>query len=151
MKMGPVLPNNILERMSPEDRASLGKAGMTRQENIEANEARTEKQLQDWVLQWLDSQGIEVTPFRMDKPTTTRPGTPDFICCVEGQSLYIECKARGGKLSPAQLLRHRAIQANKGRVIVAFNLEDVQKEVRNIQAEMRFVRETLYKSGWKMK
>lgn len=41
---------------------------------------------------------------RMDAPTTTARGVPDFIIAASrGRTLWIECKSRTGKQTPDQL------------------------------------------------
>jgi hypothetical protein len=144
-------PDHFKRCLPEQERKALGKHGWTQEEAEKRYEAGQEKELQEDVARWLEMAGVHFTRSRMDKRTTTPNGTADFICCVEGLYLAIECKCKGGILSPAQTLELKAIQSSKGRVIVAYDLKTVQKEVRNLQAEMRYVRETLYKQGWKMK
>jgi hypothetical protein len=39
----------------------------------------------------------------MDRKTTQAPGVPDFIIALEdGRTLWVEAKAKGGKLRPEQ-------------------------------------------------
>lgn len=41
---------------------------------------------------------------RMDAPTTTARGVPDFVIAAsQGRTLWIECKSRTGKQTPEQL------------------------------------------------
>jgi hypothetical protein len=58
----------------------------------------------------------------MDMATTTALGVPDFgILADQGRTIWIECKAKGGKLKPEQLAFH-AVAANLGhRVVTVWN------------------------------
>lgn len=145
-------PDHVKQCLPDQEKQALGKHGWTKEECEKAYEFETEKDLQDAVEAWINSQPTcHCSRSRMDKKTTTRPGTPDFFCSIDGLALYIECKRPGGKLSDTQEREIAHIRSRKGRVVVAQDLQTVQREVRELQAQMRFVRETLYKSGWKMK
>lgn len=65
--------------MDPKDRKSLGKAGVTSEEAERKRLARSERELQDQIANYLHYKGIFFVRSRMDKKTTTRKGTPDFI------------------------------------------------------------------------
>lgn len=154
-----VPPENILQRMSPIDRAKHfpGTAGMTEQECGEKYAAGQEKRLQDDIAGWFDTQGIYYIRSRMDRKTTTRRGTPDFIVCINiagldlGALLAIECKSEGNTLTSEQVREMADIRASKGRVMVAFNLASVIGVVRQLQAELRQALEALLHDGWRKK
>jgi hypothetical protein len=44
------------------------------------------------------------------KTLGVRPGAPDLLIVRAGQALFIECKAPGRKLSPAQVECHEALR-----------------------------------------
>ena len=47
--------------------------------------------------------GWYVVHSRLDRPTTTAIGVPDFVIALpNGRTLWLECKAKGGKLTIAQ-------------------------------------------------
>lgn len=75
------LPDNILKRMSPQDRPK-GPAGMTAEECAAKSTAKAEKELQQQIRALLDRLGIWYHWSRMDKKTTCRKGTPDFLFVV---------------------------------------------------------------------
>jgi hypothetical protein len=101
----------VLRRMSAADRASLGKAGLTRADCEALCEAKNERELQKQIVSYLRLQGIEVNVSRTDKRTTHKKGWPDLtfaiIFRVNGyRSEWIPCaweiKFGNGKLSPEQ-------------------------------------------------
>lgn len=144
-------PESFKTKLSSSERKVLGKHGWTKQECKEAYEAKNEKELQEQIVAWLDIERIYYVRPRMDKRTTVRHGTPDFIVAVSGIFLAIECKTSTGRVSSDQDREIQAIKESGGRTLIARTLYAVQQEVRNIQAEMRFVRETLKREGWKLK
>jgi hypothetical protein len=139
MGLDPIALASIPKRcLPPEIQKELGPLVWTKEETIAANEYRTEKALQDSIYVWINSQ-------------PDCDCTPDFFCTIDGMALYIECKLPGRKPSPAQEREIAHLRSRKGRVIVVTSLQEVQKEVRNMQAEMRYVRETLRRHKWNVK
>lgn len=62
-----------------------------------------ERDLHDQIAAWCKQRGLFYVHSRMDKPTHYSLGTPDFIiACPSGLTLWIECKAKGGKQTPTQ-------------------------------------------------
>lgn len=116
--MSTVLPNAFLKRMRPEDRAKLGKAGMTAEEAEAAFVARTESELQIQIKTMLNRNGIKVVRSRMDKRTTTEKGTPDLIFAVNGQPIAWEVKMPGKKPTAEQVETMRDMTANGWRCSV---------------------------------
>lgn len=98
--MGTFLTNNLLKRLSPADRKSLGKAGMTTDEGVRVFQHNYEKQLQSQMCQLMDQRGIFFSRSRMDKKTTIRKGMFDFTVYLPGgKFLAVETKAPNGHLS----------------------------------------------------
>jgi len=54
----------------------------------------------------------------------TRPGAPDLLIVRAGQALFIECKAPGRKLSPAQLACHEALRRAGAPVATADDIDE---------------------------
>jgi hypothetical protein len=52
-------------------------------------------------------------------------GSPDIICVVKGQFVGIEVKAPGGKQSEHQISFQKRLEADGGKYILAYSLEDV--------------------------
>lgn len=64
-----------------------------------------------------------------------RVGIPDFICCVNGSFLAIECKAGGNKPTALQKLEIAAIIEAGGAALVVNeeNVSDVAKIVETLK------------------
>jgi VRR-NUC domain len=97
-----LLPNRILEKMSPADRKELGKAGRTAAECIERAEARTERAAQKLFGSWLSLRSVYFIQARSDKRSTIRVGHPDFSIFHAGKVMFIEMKSPSGQLSQEQ-------------------------------------------------
>lgn len=120
------LPDNVLKRMSPEDRKPLGKSGLTQAECQERIDDRSEKQLQRDIADYLRQRGIPFACSRMDKPTTSTIGWPDFTFPFGGKFWSLECKSKTGKLSTEQELCGSLILANGGEYKVVRSLTEVK-------------------------
>ena len=144
-------PDHFKTKLPDEERKALGKLGWTAEQAFERHLARKEKDLQDEVAAWLDINSIWYSRARMDKRSTLRKGTPDFICCVEGQFLAVECKSSIGRVTPEQDEEIKSIWACKGKAIIAYDLNYVIATVRSMQAQVRVVQEALQKDGWRNK
>jgi hypothetical protein len=57
------------------------------------------------------------------KSLGVRPGAPDLLIVRAGQALFIECKAPGRKLSPAQVECHEALRRAGAQIEVADNID----------------------------
>lgn len=77
--------------------------------------ARRDKSETD-IIQGLEAAGYSVMQI-------SESGKPDLLVCKDGQSWLIECKSKGGKLTPAQI---KFIATWHGcPVIVAKTIEEV--------------------------
>lgn len=132
------LPDNILRRMSPQDRKPMGKAGMTSDEALTKAIARSERDLQGQISNWLNLKGIWFYNARMDKKTTAKVGTPDFLLCfteMVGSTEFrrptaLEVKFGNGRLSIEQEQTKRRMEANGWRYHVVRSLIEVIEIVR---------------------
>lgn len=103
-----ILPPNILKCLRPEDRKSLGKAGMLPEEALRKMEIKSERDLQNQIVGLLRLRGIEPIVSRFGKRTTNNIGTPDIIFAVrvnihdEGHACAWEIKLPDGKPSREQ-------------------------------------------------
>lgn len=77
----PITPN-ILRLMTPEQRASLGKAGMTPDESVAKQVAKNERELQTQIVNLLRLRGIEPCWHRTDKKSAATIGWPDITFAV---------------------------------------------------------------------
>lgn len=67
-------------------------------------DAGHESDLHDKIAAECRRRGWAYVHSRMDAPTTTTRGVPDFIIAArDGRTLWIECKSATGKQTPAQL------------------------------------------------
>jgi hypothetical protein len=94
-------------------------------------EHNTEKDLHVAIRSLLSLKGIEYFESRMDKRTTQRKGTPDFIFAVEGRAVAWECKSPVGKLSKAQEEMHIRLAQwpNYWKIKVIRSLQEAIKEL----------------------
>ena len=114
MRIEGIVPEHILKRLPADVRAKMGKAGRTMKECLEVAEARSEKELQEQIKSYLDRKSIYYVWSRMDRKTTTRTGTPDFLICKEGRFIGIECKTATGKQSDDQIKAQFQIEMSGG-------------------------------------
>jgi hypothetical protein len=74
--------------------------------------AGQEGKLQRDIAADLDARHWPYVWHRMDCPTTTAKGVPDFIVAAPGRTLWVECKTRTGKLSVEQQLWRQRLEGN---------------------------------------
>ena len=102
MSDAPLLPEHILKRMDPADRASLGKAGRTAQEAAQDGARRLERHRHDVYIQWLHLRSIPFIHANPTKPSTIESGWPDFTLLWQGAAFCLEFKTETGVLSAKQ-------------------------------------------------
>lgn len=94
-------------RLTPQDLAAMGYSPdgtklapvATKPSPAVAREA----DLHDDILAYCRARGWPVVHSRMDVPTTSGVGTPDFVIALpQGRTLWVEAKAASGKLRPEQ-------------------------------------------------
>ena len=62
-----------------------------------------EADLHDQILDYCRAKGWRAIHSRMDRPTTTGKGDPDFVVLADGGRFYlVECKSRTGKRTAEQ-------------------------------------------------
>ena len=122
--MNPFLPNHVLEKMCPEDRKKLGKAGMTIREAMEKAIAKSEKDLQEQIASWLRLHEIAFYRAAMHKKTTGTVGWPDFTFAVKGRACALEVKFGANNPEPAQYECMAGMRKNGWRVRVVRSLEE---------------------------
>jgi len=101
------LTDKILRLMSPEDRKSFGKAGMTAEEALFKAKAKSERDLQKLIISYLGLKGIVPIWARMDKKTTTPLGTMDLLFAVRVEVAHAcawEVKMPGEEMTDEQKL-----------------------------------------------
>lgn len=132
-----ILPNNILKCMKPEDRAPLGKAGMTTEEAGAAFVAKRESELQSQIEQMLSREGIYVVRQRTDRKSTVRIGTPDLLFAVNGQAVAWEVKMPKQHPRPEQVAAMEHMARNGWRVAVIHSYDEARLELQILRAQTR--------------
>jgi hypothetical protein len=100
--MSRVINPNFLKLMSVEQRRQFGKAGLTAEEALLKEIARTERGEHNIFLSWLMLKGVPRIHSRMDKRPTIEEGWPDFTVFYEGITLFFEFKVNKRKLTQKQ-------------------------------------------------
>jgi hypothetical protein len=90
--MNPLLPDNILTKLSEADRRSLGRAGMTSAEAQAKYATGVERAEQKIFSMWLTQRGLYFIQARADRKSTIRVGHPDFSIFRDGRTLFLEMK-----------------------------------------------------------
>jgi len=98
-------PENVLRHMSAEDRAKLGKAGMTADEANDAYEAGKEKELQSDIANLFRLRGIEFIAPPFNRKSQLPEGWPDFTFSYLGFACALEAKTGKAKARPGQMRR----------------------------------------------
>lgn len=139
----PVLPDHFLKRMSPEDRKSLGKAGVLASEAAATFADKSERAMQSEIQAYCDQRGWFCSRARMDKRSTLRTGTPDFVICLPftrgvenvGLFLAIECKMKGNVLSDDQFRERAKILSGHGEYLVAYSSKQAIDWMKQLTGE----------------
>jgi len=104
-----VLPESFLRCLSPEDRKSLGRGGITAEEAISKQVAKSERELQGQIVNLLRLKGIEPLWHRTNKKSGATIGWPDITFSVLGVAWDLttiacawEVKFGDGELSKEQ-------------------------------------------------
>jgi hypothetical protein len=95
--MTSVINPNFLKLMSVEQRRQFGKAGLTAEEALLKEIARTERGEHNIFLSWLMLKGIPRIHSRMDRRPTIEQGWPDFTVFWDGITLFFEFKVNRRK------------------------------------------------------
>jgi len=124
-----ILPEHVLRCVAPEDRAKLGKAGLTAAEAADKCAARAERNLQSEMVQYLNYQGIAVLWHRTDKKSHATVGWPDLTFCKDGVPWGIEVKTDAGRVRPEQHECMRQMAMNGWQVAVVRSFQEFHKLV----------------------
>lgn len=131
---GPI-PGHILSKMNPEDRAPMGKAGMTQIELDVRTAARSEKELQGQVCNMLRLRDI----LYLCQPTSKRSqlveGAADIHFACSGIPVALECKVEANTQTEAQMRVEAKYRANGWRYRVVRHIDEVIAILRAIEEE----------------
>lgn len=126
-----IIPENILSKMDPKDRAELGQKTNTdrRAEAI----AKDEKEIQKQVAGYLRLLNVWFTASRMDRRTSNAVGTPDFILPYKGHAVFFECKCAWSRaLRPEQAKAREEIIKQGGVWALVTSLAEAQACLREL-------------------
>ena len=133
MKLPAVPPEGFLLAMPEEERARLGRAGLTQAQAEAKYAAGEERKLQDAIAQWLDFEGIYFESDRMDKRTSGKKGRADFRICANGRWLSVEAKAGNQTLTSEQAEQAARLRRSGGTFAVVRSLKEAIDAVRAVQ------------------
>jgi hypothetical protein len=136
-----LLPDKVLRLLSPADRRSLGKAGLTAEEAVLAGRIKAEKDLQNLMESYFNLRGIVAIRSRMDKATRTKTGTPDFLLAIRGRAIAVEAKLPGKDLEEDQQSMKAKMMAapNNWHWVTAYSMDTVKNLVQTFE-ELRPLR-----------
>jgi len=124
---------NIIDRMSPRDRASLGRKSSNgaRADAI----AKTEREIHKEISKYLGLLNLWHCHSRMDRRTSNTVGTPDFLFAYRGRFVAWEIKCPWSRaLRPEQAKAREAIIAQGGEWRLITSLAEAQAHLREIDA-----------------
>lgn len=131
-----ILPQNIVERMTPADRAALSQKSSA--ELREAAIAKDERQLQNQIANYLRLHNIWFAQSRMDRRTSNTVGTPDFLFCYEHYFVAWEVKCPWSQNLRAEQAKARdGIMAQGGDWRLITSLAEAQEHLRELDGDER--------------
>lgn len=121
MKHQVIIPQNIVERMSPMDRGDLNQS--TAEERSSIVDLRLERDLHKLIMNELSRRQIFYVHSRTDKKTSQNVGVPDFIFAVLGLPTAVEVKLPGRKLTADQEYVRNAMIQDGWRYEVVYSFD----------------------------
>lgn len=129
MRITGLLPDSFLRCMSAEDRRSYASGQLTLEEAAAKAAAKSERELQGWLVGWLRIKGFEVLWHRTDKRSAATIGWPDLTFSVGGLAVAWEVKLPGEQPTKEQEHLHRRMEENGWIVRVIQSMRDGQEEL----------------------
>lgn len=120
------LSDKMLRMISAQDRAPMGKAGITYAEAQVKADVKSERELQNQIENWLRLNSIPAFRQRMDRKSNMPIGTPDFLVCWRGCFYAFEVKVGNNKPTKEQEQCLDAIRAAGGFAFVVRSLMEVK-------------------------
>lgn len=127
---GPI-PEHIRQKMNPEDRQIVGKAARTNEEAAALQEAKSEKELQNLIVNYLRLRNIVVGRQRMDRKSNLIIGYPDIWFAFNSVPIAFEVKLPGKSLTSEQLMMLENMLQNGWKTFVVHSVDDVRKALGN--------------------
>lgn len=134
-RTGLIIPQNYLDKMTPEDRKSFGKAGMTWAEVEVKCDHDLELKFHAQVINYFRQKEPPIAYVHANptRKSTIRKGWPDFTIAVRGQAVAFELKGPNGELSEDQIAVRAEMEANGWRYIVAHNLGQIREVINDLE------------------
>ena len=130
-----MLPENILSKMDPAERAKLGPAGLTAQEAALKGIAKLEREEQRVFANWLllqEQAGLLSYDWAdLHRRTTARRGMPDFKLYRQNRVLFGEMKIARATLSPAQREQHLRLERAGNEILIWDSADTAIRGVKN--------------------
>jgi len=87
-------------------------------------------------------KGLGVPFYPIPGNVYSKRGSPDFVACIMGRFLGIECKRpKGGesspKISPSQRREAKLVKRHLGYHVFAHRVEDVKKKLKEIEDDVK--------------
>ena len=100
MELSSIIPTDTLRRLNPQLFHPVAQSGNRK---AESGNIRSERDLHEQVFDECRRRGWIALHGSMAERTCRTLGEPDFVILAGGgRVLFVECKSRSGKLSPAQ-------------------------------------------------
>lgn len=131
MVFSKVLPDSVLRCMPKDERAKLGKAGVTAAEAQAKLDCQRERELQRHIANELRQRNIPFQQTRMDRKTTGTIGWPDFTFAYRGCFCAFECKSPGKRPNGDQARVIAELGAQGGKVIVVWEFQEALNFLRS--------------------
>jgi hypothetical protein len=131
-----LVPQHIVDRMDPKDRAALGQKSSTeaRADAI----AKDEREIQKQIAGYLRLLNVWHVQSRMDRKTSNTVGAPDFIFPYKGAAVFWEVKCPWLRsLRPEQAHARERIEAQGGEWRLITSLAEAQAHLRELDDRQR--------------
>lgn len=91
-----------------------------------------EKHIENQIKKYLDSIGC--WHMKVHGSMYQKAGVPDILACINGRFVGIEVKRPGGIVAPLQTWNINEIQKSGGVAFVAYSVEEVKTQLRQLNA-----------------
>ena len=94
----------------------------------------SESDLHDKIMAFCKEKRYYFIHSRMDRATTQQKGVPDFVICgANGFVWFVECKAKGGKLSVEQTVTKHVLLALGHQYHTVYSFEEFLSIVNSVK------------------
>lgn len=110
------LPDRVRQLMAPEERKA--KQLPTNEDATRKACDKSEKEMQATIEAFCRQKGWPCYRSRMDRKSTMPVGTPDFLICINGRFVALECKQPPNRPTEEQSREIVSINLNDGTAII---------------------------------